>query len=83
VRTAIAVGTLFPFRDWFSVLNLYGSTKQVQMKIDDRKANNEAFPFEHVVRLPRRLGIDSYHCVSNIYIRPRHNPDGTLNRNVY
>ena len=79
MRTAITVAKMNG--QTRSVLNVYGSTEYARTILFDRVANGHAFPGEQVVRLPRRLGIDTCHCVSGRYIAPRIE-NGYRNRNV-
>ena len=68
-----------------TVLNLYGTDKKkIDMKISDRIANGEAFPGEHSVRLPRRLGVNQYHWGGNGlgYITSRYHSNGKRNSSV-
>lgn len=67
-----------------TVLNLYNTDKKrVDMQISDRIANGDAFPGEHSVRLPRRLGVNQYHWGGNYgYIVFRYHSNGKRNSSV-
>ncbi len=93
MRTVILVGMIGG--KWQPVKNAYGEYVPTLILWADRQIDKLAFHREHLVRLPRRLGVDMYRLgkttqepyASNPqleppYIASRYFPDGARNINV-
>lgn len=93
MRTAIIVGKVRG--EWSIIYGGYCDYKQLQKLLIDRKANDLAFPCEHIERLPKKRGYDMYRLgkmmqepyLSDTQLEPpfitsRYFPNGKRNANI-